>query len=142
MRFKKGELAVTQYGTLVTVGEGGRVNPLNGASGFFINEGDLHAPTLGERTAFNPNSPLAKYLVGKKVMYADDFGSLEESDMGILGSVGENRVYPFQVPGSGTAVGWKFVAALETKTEEPTIEVTMEEVCAKFGKNVKIKKEN
>ena len=93
------------------------------------------------------DDPRVPSLIGKEVYYAD---SVEGIMSGACGKAVLNRAR------TGDETQWPFVVGpfdsifayireipegKEEKTTEAAIEVTMAEVCAKFGKNVKIKKE-
>jgi hypothetical protein len=174
MKFKENDLVMSKkYGlvTIVVVDHSDdtykvkRLDEENEHTGWAGGD-DIRAMTLAERTVCAPESLLAKYLIGKKVIFADSYASLEAwDDEGenprVLVSAaskdedGDPSEYPFRVldedtdfsgdvsdVDEGDTTPYYLVAALPSGSDGETIEVTMEEVCAKFGKNVKIKKEN
>lgn len=106
----------------------------------WLTQDEVRRPTRMEVTTCDPDSPLAKFLVGKEVLYGDTLPSVftdDGQDKGLLGSIDKDSGYPFHVGGNI----FSMISAPLPKEEDETVEVTMAEVCAKFGKNVKIKKE-
>lgn len=118
-----------------------RVAPLRDMSDTgWLTQGEVRRPTRMEVTTCDPDSPLAKFLVGKKVLYGDTLPSVfsDEDAVVVLESSDRELGFPFSIAEHSR---YAMISAPLPKEEDETIEVTMAEVCAKFGKNVKIKKE-
>jgi len=174
MMFKENDLVMSKtYGLVTIIGvdhsdDTYKVKQLDEEDEYtgWAGEDDIRAMTLAERTVCAPDSSLAKYLIGKKVIFADSYASLEawdddgENPLVLVSAAshdedGDLAAYPFRVLDEGAdfsgdvdevdeydTTPYTLVAALPSGSDGEIIEVTMEEVCAKFGKVVKIKKEN
>jgi len=126
-------------GTIVTIGECGWT-----IVGWMVKSIVPDTPYLSKA-----DDPRVKDLIGKKVYYSDSLdsimGSTENLEVAYLiaSRVGEDTRYPFRVAGypSVSRDSTYIYSYILPYVEPETVEVTMEEVCSKFGKNVKIKKD-
>ena len=105
---------------------------------------DVRLPTVLEQTSFDPESPLAKYLVGKKVYCFDSLDELDTDEEPRLlveaeakDEDGDTREYPFT---DELCCTWRFVALPVARSEQSVEEMTVEEVCKALGKTIKIVK--
>jgi hypothetical protein len=126
-------------GTIVTIGECGWT-----IVGWMVKSIVPDTPYLSKA-----DDPRVKDLIGKKVYYSDSLdrimGSTKDLEVAYLiaARVGEDTRYPFRVAGHPAASqdSTCIYSYVRPYVEPETVEVTMEEVCSKFGKNVKIKKD-